>query len=146
MSDFASILSKRAESVEAPVPIPVGRYIGVIVGPAEQKTLGANQTPAAILKVKLLQPCDDVDSAALAAAGGIPERPLQLTLFLTEDAAFRLRTFLADQLEIPMGNSTLGEMLDQVAGRQIGVTVTHVPSRQGDQLYAQIKDTFNPNA
>lgn len=146
MSNFASVLNKRADDIEAPVPIPVGRYIGVVAGPAEFKEIGKNQTPGAVLKIRLLQPMEDVDAEALAAAGGIPERTLNHTVWLSEDAEYRTKTFLTEDLGLEAGNKTLGELFSEVHGATVGVLIKHEPSQDQRQIFARIDRTFNPNA
>lgn len=145
MVDFASILNKRAEDIEAPVPIPVGPYLGVITGPAEFKSIGKNETPGAVLKVKLLQPLDGVDMAALAEAGGVPERPLNLTIWLSEEAEYRAKSFFTEDVGLDPTNKTMAQLFEELNGATVGVLIKHVPSADMKQVYSQIDRTFNPN-
>lgn len=140
-ANFTDILNKPASAIEAPKPLPQGTYLCMVNGQAEIKKIGQKETLAAIFQLKPLQPQEDVDASALSEQGGIGERTIRHTLFLTEDAAYRAKEFLDHcGLDVEDG-STLGQLIAQTPGKQLLVQVGHRPSQDGTQLYLDIKKT-----
>jgi len=136
MSSFQDILSTPMSAVERPKPRPVGSYVGVVVGQPEIKKIGQKETLAAIFTIKLLAPGPDIDASQLADAGGIGERTVRLTQFLTQDALWRTKQFLeALGLE---DTGTVGELLMQTTGRQALFKIKHRPSADGTDLYEEV--------
>ncbi len=136
MSNFADILSTPMSAVEKPKPRPVGSYIGVVVGQPKIEKIGQKETLAAIFTIKLLAPGPDIDTTQLAEAGGIGERTVRLTQFLTQDALWRTKAFLtALGLE---DTGTVGELLMQTTGRQALFKIRHRPSQDGAELYEEV--------
>jgi hypothetical protein len=142
MASFQDILNKKADDVERPKPLPPGTYLGVVEGLPEFAEIGKNQTPVANLKIKLLAAEDDVDSDALREMGGALGKSLRHRLFLTEDAAWRVKQFLEEHLGINGDGKTLGELFNEAPGNQVKVVVKHRPSQDGQTIYAEIDRTL----
>jgi len=140
MSNFADILSKKVDQIEKPKPLPVGTYLCLIDGAGEYVKLGANQTDAIKIKVKVLQAGEDVDDEALIEAGGVSEKTLFVTLFLTEDAAWRSKKFLVETLGIDGDGKSLGELFTEIPGKTFRGVIGHRPSKDGTEIYAEIKE------
>jgi len=140
MSNFADILNKQNDDIERPKPLPVGTYLGIVSGPPEIGPIGQKQTLAAKYSIKLLAPQADVDQSALMEMGGIGERSVTHTLFLTADAAWRAKEFL-EHCGVETSGKTLGESLAEAPGRQVMVKLKHRPSPDGTQLYTEIAAT-----
>ena len=141
MTSFSDALNRKADEIEKPKPLPVGTYVCTIPGPPEMKELGQQQTPAAIYQVRVVSPGPDVDSEALMAMGGVQNKTLRLTFFLTEDALYRFRDFLVETLGIESNGRALGEMMPDSVNRMFNATIKHRPSPDGTQLYAEIDRT-----
>jgi len=139
--DFTSILNKSVSDVEKPKPLPVGTYLCMVNGNAEFTKIGQKETPAAIFQLKPLQPQDDVDREALADVGEWSNRAIRHTMFLSEDALYRLKEFLGHLGFDTGGHETLSQLLAQVPGKQCMVQVGHRPSPDGQQLYVEVKKT-----
>lgn len=143
MASFADILKTKASDVEAPKPIPVGTYQAVIdTNPKIDPEKGIVE-----FQVKFLAAKEDVDPAALSDYGQINGATLRMTRwFLAKDPEEQPRTdfgnkrFFVDTLDIDE-NLSFGEMIAQAPGRQLLVTVSHAPSKDGTQMYANIKQT-----
>jgi hypothetical protein len=135
---FTDILSTPMNAVEKPKPRPVGTYIGMVTAPPQITKIGKNETDAAIFKVKLLRPGPDVDTDALQEAGGIGDRELRVTQFLTKDSLYRVKDFLS-ALGVDVEAMTLGEALGSSANRQAMFKIKHRPSPDGTELYEEFE-------
>jgi len=137
-ANFTDILNTPMGNIEKPKPRPVGTYIGVVTKAPEIKKIGQKETLAAIFDVKVISPGPDIDASELAAAGGIGERHLRVTQFLTEDALWRLKNFLLALGIEDDARSTIGQLLSQVPGRQAMFKIKHRPSQDGSELYEEV--------
>ena len=134
---FESILNTPMSDIAKPKPRPVGTYIGVVTKAPEIKKIGPKETLAAIFDVKVISPGPDIDASELAAAGGIGERHLRVTQFLTEDALWRLKNFLL-ALGLEDDGSSIGKLLAETPGRQALFKIKHRPSQDGSELYEEV--------
>lgn len=141
MVDFSAVLNKKVEDIEKPKPLPIGTYVCIVDGLGEIKTVGKDETPCVNFKLKVMSPGVDVDAEALNAAGGVNNRSVRHTLWLTEDAAWRAKKFLAEDLGIDPHGKTLMELINEAPGRSCMVNIKHRPSEDGQTLYAEIKST-----
>ena len=82
---------------------------------------------------------DDVDQDALKEAGGIAGKSLKATYYLTEEAAYRLKEFLA-HLGIEE-QDTLRPMIEEATGKQFLGTIRHEPSQDGTRIFARLGQT-----
>lgn len=140
-ANFANILSKPAADIERPKPLPVGQYLGIVMGMPEMKEIGQKNTPCAEFKIRVLSAGDDVDKTALADAGGLENKTMTARFFLTDDSMYRLKEFLTEHLGIEEGKRTIGQLLSDAPNRQVYIQVAHRPSQDGQQIYAEIKST-----
>lgn len=144
MSSFQDILNKPAAEIEAPKPLPVGTYLALVDGQPEFNKIGKNNTDCVEFKLKLAQAGDDVDQAILLEqlkGKPLSEKSIKHRLFITEDAVWRLKKFLVEDLGIEEGTRGLGEMIPEAMGKQVYVTLGHRPSDDGKQIYMEVKDT-----
>ena len=147
--NFGSILDKSPTEVERPKPIPPGTYSTVIIGMPRYDKSSKKQTEFVEFQHKFLAPGDDVDADALQEALTIGEETKSLndvvmknTFYLTESAAWRLKEFLRDcGFDIESDEMSLRDMVEQTAGKSVGVFVKHVPSQDGQTVFAQIDRT-----
>ena len=144
MASFQDVLNKPAAEIEPPKALPVGTYLCLVDGQPEITQRGKNNNYCAIFKLKIAQAQPDVDQQALQETlkgGSLQDKRLNHTLWITDDAAWRLDQFLAEHLGIEKGKKTLGEMVPEAAGRQVYVTIGHRASEDGKQIYAEVKNT-----
>lgn len=139
MSTLEEILSKQAKDIEAPKPYPVGTYVCLVDGVPTLEKVGKNQTDAFIFNTKIVQPIE-VDQTAMAEFGAIAGKPLRQTFFVTEDAIYRLKTFLVDSLGID-DTLSIKAMIPQAMGKQFIATVGHRASEDGTRIYSEVKGT-----
>jgi hypothetical protein len=136
-ANFTDILNTPMSDIAKPKPRPVGTYVGVVTKAPEIKKIGQKETLAAIFDVKVISPGPDIDASELAAAGGIGERHLRVTQFLTEDALWRLKNFLL-ALGLEDDGSSIGKLLAETPGRQALFKIKHRPSQDGSELYEEV--------
>ena len=144
MASFQDVLNKPASSIEPPAALPVGTYLCLVDGQPEITQKGKNNNYCAIFSLKPVQAQTDVDQAALQTAlkgAALQDKKIRHTLWITEDAAWRLDQFLAEHLLIEKGTKTLGEMVPEAMGKQVLVTLSHTTSDDGKQVFAQVKST-----
>lgn len=150
---FGSILDKPPSETERPKPPPPGTYVAMV---KQLPTPGNAKTGTEFLEftMQLLEPFanengeKDVDEDDLAAALTKPsgdvvplnEKTLRLTFYLTDDALWRFKKFLIDDLGIEESD-TYRPMIDQTPGKECLVTVKHTPSKDGTTVFANITGT-----
>lgn len=144
MSSFQEILNKPSEDIKPPKPLPVGTYLCVVDGMPEIKQMGKAGNSAAILKYKFMQPQPDVDQKDLMevlteAGKSLQEFSVPENLWLTDAAAFRAKDRLIS-LGVSSEGKTLGQMLNEVAGHQGYVSISHRPSEDGKTFFMEVKN------
>ena len=144
MASFQDVLNKPAAEIEPPKALPVGTYLCLVNGQPEITQRGKNNNYCAIFKLKPVQAQQDVDQSALSETlkgAGLGDKNINHTLWITDDAAWRLDQFLAEHLGIDKGTKTLGEMIPEAMGKQVLVTLGHRASDDGKQVFAEVKGT-----
>ena len=142
MANFSDILNKPIDDIKAPSALPTGTYLCLIDGQPELGPVGKKETPAAIFNFKPMQAMTDVDPQLLQTAldgSSLADKKIRFTLWLTDDAAHRAKTFLIEHLGIP--KASLGEMFPQAMGRQVLVSIGHRTDGNPPQVYMDVKAT-----
>lgn len=138
--NFSSVLDQPTEAIEKPKPLPAGSYITAIQGMPRQDKSTKKGTDYVEFTHKILQALDDVDQEDLATVGGITDKVITNTFYLTEKSAYRLKEFLIDSLLIEDAGS-MRPMLEEAVGKQCVVKIKHVASNDGKSTYANIDST-----
>lgn len=138
--DFNSILDTQADEIKAKPPLPVGSYIWRIakmepVKSAKKGTDGIEFTLACI------EAKDDVDQELLVEAGGIKDRTIRTTFYVTADSASILKDFLVTKVGIEGTGRTLRQLLAESINQVVGGIVEHGLTKDGRQ-FAQINTFF----
>ena len=144
MSDnpnFSDLLDRPSSDVERPKPVPQGTYHFAINGLYKLDKTTKKQTEYVEFNVNYLAAMDDVDEEALKESGGFSGKSTRLTFYITEDALWRLKKFLTNDLGIEEGDKSLRQMLDETPGQQFLGTVKHSASEDGTTTYANISTT-----
>jgi hypothetical protein len=141
--NFQSLLSKPADEAKRPQAKPAGTYFGTI---SEYKfdESKKQKTPYVRFTVKGISPGDDVDQSALA--GDAENGPIDLTkwspnrdFYLTDDALYRLKDLL-ESCKIDTKGRSWNELIPQLKGQPVMLTVTQRPSEDGTQLYNDVTE------
>ena len=137
---FSSILDRAPSEIEKPKPLPQGSYITVLVGQPRFDKSAKKQTDFVEFQHKLLSAQEDVDEDELKALGGIKDKVMKNTFYLTEGATWRLKEFL-EHCGIEEGDS-LRAMIEETPGAQVGIFLNHEASQDGTSVFARIGKTF----
>lgn len=137
MVDFTNLLSKSADTVERPEPLPAGSYLTTITGYRTVES-GQKKTPGVEFDLQITAPGDDVDAEAYAKVKNPQERVLKTQFWLTEDSLFRLKDFL-EKAGFETAGRTFVDMLAEVAGHQIISLVSHRVSQDGESVFPEAK-------
>jgi hypothetical protein len=137
MVDFSKLLSKSADEISKPKPLPVGTYSGVVQKYEYLEAKNENKTPYVRLTLGVTSPSDDVDQDDLAHAGDISKKTLRKDYYLTEDSQYRIKE-LAEGCGIPTSGRSLGEFIPDLKNAQVLISVTHRSSQDGTEIYADV--------
>jgi hypothetical protein len=144
MASFSDVLNKPSTAVEAPKALPVGTYLCIVSGQPEIVQRGQKGNHCVDFNLQCAQAQPDVDQQALIDSlkgASLSDKKIRHTLWVTDDAAWRLKQFLVDHLGVEEGSKTLGEMIPESMGKQVLVTLGHRASQDGTQIYAEVKGT-----
>lgn len=138
--NFGSVLDKPTTEIERPKPIPQGTYVFAIQGMPRFDKSTKKGTEFVEFTCKILQAGEDVDPEELQAMGGIADKTLKHTFYLTENSIYRLKEFLIDDLRIEE-EATLRPMIEKAVGAQFMAQIKHTPSDDGKSVYSNIAST-----
>ncbi len=138
--NFGSVLDKPTDSIERPKPIPQGTYTLAVQGMPRFDKSTKKQTEYVEFTCKILQAGDDVDADELKEMGGISDKTLKHTFYLTENSIYRLKEFLLDDLKLDE-EDTLRPMIEKAVGAQFLAQIKHTPSDDGKSVYSNIATT-----
>lgn len=137
---FESVLDETVggdQSWAAPVPLPVGTYSAMVQSYRQDKSTN-KQTDFIEFTLKILSAHDDVDEEALEEAGGLEDRTIRDTYYITDNSKFRLKQFFETLGLDPIGKSIAQNCLDSV-NRELVISIRHKPSKDGQGVFAEIR-------
>lgn len=137
---FASILDRPSSEIERPKPMPVGEYVCVVQGQPRQDKSAKKQTEFVEFTLKFLEALDTVDEEALNAIGGIKDKTIKATYYLTENSTWRLVDFL-DHCEAGDEEMSLRQRIAEAPGKQVVATIRHEASQDGTTVFAKVATT-----
>lgn len=151
MSNFSSILDRAPSEIEKPKPLPVGTYTCVVNGLPTYDKSSKKQTDFVRFNLKVLAAGEDVDADDLSTwmqkpdgtTRSLADTQIRHDLYLTEDAAWRLKDFLTHlgwDIE-DSENGSMRQMIEQSAGRQVNVFMRHEASQDGTSVFAKVGST-----
>lgn len=138
--NFSSVLDQPLDTIARPVPLPAGSYIVQTQGIPRFDKSSKKQTEFYEFTLKFLQALDDVDPEELAQIGGLTDKTIKHTFYLTEKSAYRLKEFMIDDLKMDEGDN-LRQMVEQSAGHQCIIKIKHVASDDGKSVYSNVAST-----
>lgn len=142
---FTSILDLPPTKVERPKPLPQGTYVTVIVGMPRYDKSAKKQTSFIEFQHRMVAAGEDVDKDALDDALGdraLTDVVMKNTLYDTPLAGWRIKEFLQHcGFDIDDDSTSMREMVEQTAGKTVGVYLTHVPTQDGQGVFARIDRT-----
>lgn len=138
--NFGSILDQQSSEIERPKPLPVGTYTCIVKGLPRFDKSSKKGTDFVEFTLQPVEAGEDVDEEDLDAVGGLANKTLRHTLYITEDAAYRIKDF-CDHLGIEEDDMSLRQRIEQAPGKQVLVTVKHTASDDGSTIYANVGRT-----
>jgi hypothetical protein len=143
--NLSSILDRPSEDAERPKPLPQGSYTCVVQS-WEDGTSTKKQTPFIRFILKPIDAGEDVNAEELEQAGGLGERTISTTYYLTNNSEYRLREFL-DHCGIDSKNGktklTHRERIPQAENCQVGAFIKHRASEDGEAVFAEVSRTYS---
>lgn len=138
--NFASILDEAPTEIIRPQPLPVGTYL-CVVGAPEDTISSQKKTPGVKFPLKPIMAMEDVNEDDLNDMGGLENKNLNITFWLTPDSAYRLDDFhshcgldITQKLSRRMRNS-------EVVNSQVLAVVSHRMSDDNTQTFAEVRRT-----
>jgi hypothetical protein len=147
---LSSILDRQAGDAERPKPLPVGTYRAIVLGAPRFDKSSKKGTDYVEFTLKFQSAEEDVDEddlkSALTKKSGetiaLNQKTARLTFYLTEDAVYRLDEFFKhcglDIEETPMSRR---QAAAEIQNSEVLVHLKHVPSEDGESVYANIDKT-----
>jgi hypothetical protein len=132
------ILERQITDFEAPKPLPPGEYTFVIEGQPRFDKSPQKQTPFYEYRCRPLAAMETVDAQALADAGGLENKSIRLTFYITDKAGHLLSEFLQNILGLDVDGMKVNQAAGEAVGCQFVGSITHVPSKDGTRLFANI--------
>ena len=146
--NFEELLSKQAGEAEKPLPFPVGHYVADIVG-YDTVEVGDKRTPAVEITYRLTTALADVDPDEFEQAGGnarLAKVKVRQLLWLTEDALYRLDTYLGEVCGLELEGKQYSELLPELTGvTDLVLEISHRPSKSGEEIYLDVKKVHAPD-
>jgi hypothetical protein len=148
---FASILNNQPSETERPKPLPVGSYQCIVKGLPRLDKSAKKGTDFVQFTLQFQSAGEDVDPDSLEAALTKPsgekrqlsEKSIKATYYLTEDALWRFKEFLKHLgLDIDGESKSYAAWLNETPNCVVGIYLKHVPSDDGEMMYADIGKTF----
>ena len=144
--NFASIMDMPMSELKPPKPVPAGDYLAMVVGHAEPGEASTG-TSFVTITFQLLEALESVNKEDLqealtkqdGAVMALREKTVQTRLYLTDKTAYRNSIFLKNLGIDP--DLSINEGIDNVAGCQTIITITHEASRSGEGVFANITGT-----
>lgn len=142
VASFGSILQGSMADVERPKPVPTGHYVSVLIGQPRFDKSTRKGTEFVEFTHKLIEALDDVDEDALKEMGGLKDKTIRNTYYLTEEAKYRLKDFLihcgvADE----DSDVSFSEAIAETPGKQVIVHIKHRPNEDGSAIFANVAGT-----
>lgn len=138
---FGALLDTPGSEIERPKPLPVGSYTAMVMGLPRQDKSKNKGTEFVEFTLKLLEAQDDVDADELKAMGGLVDKTIKDTYYITEGSLWRLKDFL-ENCGIDLDDSSLREAIEETPNCTLGIYIKHEPSNDGTSVFARVGKTF----
>ena len=138
--NFSDLLDKPLDEVERPKPLPQGSYLCVVKGLPRQDKSRQKQTPFLEFLLQPVQALEDVDQDELEEMGGLENKTIKATYYITEDAMWRLKKFFED-CGIETAGKTSMQSAEETVNKSVIAVLRHEASQDGTAVFARIADT-----
>lgn len=138
--NFSDLLNTDADSVERPKPLPAGSYLCTVKGLPEHGKSAKKQTPFVNFTLVPQQAMEDVDTDALEEMGGLENKTIRGTYYLTENSLWRLKEFV-EHCGLDTSGKKLSELIEQTVNCQVVAQIKHEASEDGTAVFAKLANT-----
>lgn len=125
--DFRNLLSRPADNVKRPVPVPGGTYYGTIksreFGESPEK-----KTPYVRFHLVNIRAGEDVDPAMLTEID-LAKKEMRADFYITPDSEYRLVEAL-ESMGIDKSGRSLGEMIEDAINQDVMIDVSVKPNQK----------------
>ena len=139
--NFGALLDKPSTEIERPKPLPAGVYTCVVQGLPKMDKSSKKGTEYVEFTYKVLAAGEDVDADDLKAMGGISDKTIRDTYYITENSLWRLKKMLLDCGIEEDDETSLRQMINDTPGKQLLVSIKHTASDDGQSVYANVGST-----
>ena len=139
-ANFGSILDVDPDLILPPKLLPVGTYLCLVQGLPRLDKSSKKQTEFVEFTLKVLEAYKDVDADELEEIGGIVDKTIKATYYLTPDSTIFLKNFLFNDLGLE-NEGSLRPSLEKAMGNEVLATVRHEPSQDGTRMFARVGST-----
>ena len=139
MPNFGAVLDVPPSEVKPPVALPAGPYLCVVQGLPKYDVSSKQKTEFAEFTLQPLQVMEEEMGEGVEALGGLTDKTIRATFYLTEKALWRLKEFLAHCLgeeEVEKAES-LRSLMEAVAGCQVIAYMKHEASDDNKRIFAK---------
>jgi len=148
--DFTSVLDMSPDEIERPKPLPPGDYIATINSYVRDKS-SQSETPFIEFLTTPVEALESVDEdwlkEAMTRIDGsmkkLSDFTIRIRFYDTPDAAYRLKEFLLDDVQLEQGDKSIGQLVEDAINAQVTVSVKHA-SRDG-RVFVNVTGTAPVN-
>lgn len=137
--NFGALLDKSASDVERPKPLPQGSYHCVVKGLPRYDQSSKKKTDFVEFTLVPQTAGEDVDADELAEMGGLANKTIRATYYITEDSLWRLKAFL-EHCGIEESGS-IRNMIDETPNCEVVAYLRHEASNDGEAVFATLAKT-----
>lgn len=138
--NFSELLNTPLDDVERPKPLPAGSYLCVVKGLPEHGKSAKKQTPFVNFTLAPQQALEDVDTDALEEMGGLENKTIKATYYLTENSLWRIKDFF-ETCGIDISGKTIDQASEETVNCQVVAVMKHEASEDGTAVFAKLAST-----
>lgn len=140
-ANFQNILNTRADTVEAPKALPVGKFQGTVKG-FETGESTKKKTPYVEITFIIHSALDIAPENQEQADTAFAKGPVEMStsFYLSDKAMYRLVEFVENDLGIARGGKTLADLLTESVGQDCAL-ILDVETTTSGKEYVGIKRT-----
>lgn len=140
--NFGKLLDVAPTEVERPKPIPAGTYLCTVKGLPKFDKSSKKGTEYVEFTLVPVSAGDDVDEDELKEFGGLKDKTIKDTYYITENSVWRLKKFLEDcGLDVDNKKTTLRELIDETPNAQLNVIIKHEFGNDNVSVFARVAGT-----
>src|SRR5258707_13937544 len=137
--NFSALLDKPESDVERTKPLPQGSYHCIVKGLPRFDKSSKKFTEFVEFTLQPTAAGEDVDEEDLEAMGGIANKTIRATYYITEDSLWRLKDFLV-HCGIEESGS-LRQMIDETPNCEVIAFIRHTAINDGQAIFAELPNT-----